>query len=688
MQIEIDTQNPQFRNALNLVQFTSNSLFLTGKAGTGKSTFLKYICQHTKKKYVVLAPTGIAAINAGGVTLHSFFKLPFHPLVPDDPRYAGRKLREFLKYNKEHCKLIREVELIIIDEISMVRADIIDFIDRILRTYSGNQRQPFGGKQLLLVGDIFQLEPVVKRDERDILQRFYETPYFFSARVFQEMKLVSIEFTQVYRQTDKVFVSVLDHIRTNTASKADLQLINCQVRNENDNANSLSDESHHALRITLHETTALTITLAARRDTVDFINQSRLSALEGDVQTFRGEIQGEFPESSLPTLLELQLKVGAQVVFIKNDRDKRWVNGTLGMIVGIDENGTLIHVMTEDGQYHDVEQELWENVRYTYNEKERKIEEEELGVFKQFPLRLAWAITIHKSQGLTFDHVNVDFTGGVFSGGQAYVALSRCRSLDGLTLKQPLAFSDIFVNPHVVTFSQQFNDQHAVEVALRRAEADIQYHDAVKAFDDCRFEEALDQLIRAMHSRYDIEKPWAKRLIRKKLSIITTQRDIITSLSERLAAQEDELKNKQRQLDKLAEEYIHLAEQSIEMDDARSAIANYNKALALNPQFVDALIGKSRVQLSQRRLTKALQTINEAHRLAPHNFKALYTRGKILFNMRELDAAAADLDRCTSLKPKNISAHQLFGDILSAQGDEEAAALQYAIAERLKKEKK
>ena len=229
MQIEIDTQNPQFRNALNLVQFTSNSLFLTGKAGTGKSTFLKYICEHTKKKYVVLAPTGIAAINAGGATLHSFFKLPFHPLVPDDPRYAGRKLREFLKYNKEHCKLVREVELIIIDEISMVRADIIDFIDRILRTYSGNQRQAFGGKQMLFVGDIFQLEPVLKDDERQLLQPFYPSPYFFNAKVWQQMPIVSIELRKVYRQSDPAFIAILDRIRTNMATSADLQALNARV---------------------------------------------------------------------------------------------------------------------------------------------------------------------------------------------------------------------------------------------------------------------------------------------------------------------------------------------------------------------------------------------------------------------------------------------------------------------------
>ena len=206
--MQIDTDNEQFRNALNLVQFTNSSVFLTGKAGTGKSTFLKYVCKNTKKKFVVLAPTGIAAINAGGSTLHSFFKLPFHPFVPDDPRYLGGRLRSTLKYNKAHCKLVKEVELVIVDEISMVRADVIDLVDRILRHYSGNMREPFGGKQMLFVGDVFQLEPVVTRDEREILNRFYEAPYFFSARVFREMPLVSIEFTKVYRQNDSTFVKV------------------------------------------------------------------------------------------------------------------------------------------------------------------------------------------------------------------------------------------------------------------------------------------------------------------------------------------------------------------------------------------------------------------------------------------------------------------------------------------------
>jgi len=320
--LTVDTQNQEFQDALNLIQYTRQSVFLTGKAGTGKSTFLKYICQNTKKKHIVLAPTGIAAINAGGSTMHSFFKLPFYPLLPDDPNLSLQKgrIHEFFKYAKPHRKLIEQVELVIIDEISMVRADTIDAIDRILRVYSHNLREPFGGKQILLVGDVFQLEPVVKNDEREIINRFYPTPYFFSARVFAEIDLVSIELKKVYRQTDKVFVSVLDHIRTNTAGAADLQLLNTRY------GTSLKQSEED-----------MYITLATRRDSVDFINDKKLAELPGDPITFPGEITGEFPESSLPTPKDLVLKPGAQIIFIKNDYEKRWVNGTIGVVSGIDE---------------------------------------------------------------------------------------------------------------------------------------------------------------------------------------------------------------------------------------------------------------------------------------------------------------------------------------------------------------
>ena len=316
---QLDLDNKEWQDALQIINYTRRSLFLTGKAGTGKSTFLRYISKNTKKKHVILAPTGIAAINAGGSTLHSFFKLPFHPLLPNDKQYDWRHLKETLKYTGAQRKLIREVELIIIDEISMVRADIIDFIDKVLRAYTRNP-EPFGGKQLLLVGDIYQLEPVLKDEDRQLLQPFYPSAYFFNAKVWNVMPIVSIELRKVYRQTDDKFIAILDRIRNNTAGPADLASLNSRVSSNSSSASSASNASQ------------LEITLAARRDTVDFINEQQLAALDGDPSMFKGLIQGNFPETSLPTPMELFLKPGAQVIFIKNDKEKRWVNGTLGTI--------------------------------------------------------------------------------------------------------------------------------------------------------------------------------------------------------------------------------------------------------------------------------------------------------------------------------------------------------------------
>lgn len=561
-----DTTNKEFQDALNLVQYTRQSLFLTGKAGTGKSTFLRYICDNTKKKHVVLAPTGIAAINAGGSTLHSFFKLPFHPLPPDDPNLSLQKgrIHDFFKYTKSHRKLLEELELVIIDEISMVRADIIDAVDRILRVYSRNLREPFGGKQLLLVGDVFQLEPVVKGDEREILNRFYATPYFFSARVFGQIDLVSIELQKVYRQSDPKFIGVLDRIRNNTLAAADLQLLNTRYaapveRSEQD----------------------MYITLATRRDTVDHINDRKLAELPGQPITFMGEIDGDFPESSLPTSLELLLKPGAQVIFIKNDFDKRWVNGTIGTVTGVDPLEGTLYVLTDDGKECDVKQEVWRNIRYTYNEEKKEIEEETLGTFKQFPVRLAWAITIHKSQGLTFSRVVIDFTGGVFAGGQAYVALSRCTSLEGIQLRKPINRSDVFVRPEIVSFSERFNNRQAIDRALKQAQADVQYHAAAKAFDKGDFDTFLSEFFKAIHSRYDIEKPVVQRLIRRKLNTINLLREENRRLKE--AAKE-----KEKALVRYAREYITMGDECLKHDMKEAAMKNYNKAVTLCPKFKEA----------------------------------------------------------------------------------------------------
>ena len=562
---QIDLENEEMQKALQIIQFTRRSLFLTGKAGTGKSTFMRHIAATIKKKHIILAPTGIAAINAGGSTLHSFFKLPFHPLLPTDKRYSARNIRDTLKYNGEKTKLLREVELIIIDEISMVRADIIDFIDKVLRIYNRNMREPFGGKQLLLVGDIYQLEPVIKEDERQLLRPFYPSCFFFDAHVFREMQLIAVELKKVYRQRDAQFISLLDHIRTSLVSDTDLRLLNARV-----NAEIGTEEGR------------LSITLSGRRDTVDYINEKQLNTLPDQPTIFYGHIEGEFPESSLPTPIELEVKTGAQVLFIKNDKERRWVNGTLGTIIGFgDEEDGIIYVRTEDGRDFDVEREIWSNVRYTFNEKEQKIEEEEIGSYQQFPLRLAWAITVHKSQGLTFNNVKIDFTGGVFAGGQTYVALSRCTSLQGISLQEPIRRENIFVRTEVTNFARNYNNLNIINSALQESKADKQYADAMAAFDKGDMQATIDNFFLAIHSRYDIEKPAAKRLIRKKLNSVNMLKQQLAE-AHALEAQRSE------QLKRLATEYTLLGKESEKEGMPQAAIRNYEKALELWPELPEA----------------------------------------------------------------------------------------------------
>lgn len=657
--MNLDPENKEFENALRLIKYTNNSVFLTGKAGTGKSTFLRYVCGQTRKKYVVLAPTGIAAINAGGVTLHSFFKIPFHPILPDDPKFSARNLPKTLRYNKHRQRLIKEVELIIIDEISMVRADIIDFIDKILRFYSHNMREPFGGKQLLLVGDVFQLEPVVKADEREILRHFYEGPYFFNARVFKQINLVSIELRKVYRQTDKDFIGVLDKIRQASAQSKDLSLLNSRY------GTKPADGGEKEMKVTI----------ATTRDSVNHINERRLAALEGKSVTLMGQVTGEFPDNSLPTDIELELKPEAQIIFIKNDAEKRWVNGTIGKVVDISAD-TLV-IQTEDGMEYNVKHDMWSNVRYTYNETENKIEEEVLGTFKQFPVKLAWAITVHKSQGLTFKRAELDFTGGVFAGGQAYVALSRCVSLDGITLKKPISPRDIFVKNEVVDFSREFNNKAAVDAALKEAKADIQYAECVKAFDEGDMQKCLDQFFLAIHSRYDIEKPLSKRFIRRKLNLFNKMKENYKKLSERM-------ENMKFYISHLSSEYSNMGQTcEEEFNDHESAIANYKKALKLNPNSLRALDSIAEILIKMDREREALSYLNEAVKILPQDYSARIMRGKIRMKLEDFEGAEADFDSAIVFCREDAEVHKLFGDALFQNGKEDLAQKHWDEARKI-----
>ena len=448
-----------FELAESYISQTGISVFLTGRAGTGKTTFLKYIVENTPKRCVVLAPTGVAAINAGGVTIHSFFQLPLCPYLPDVKELvteyqlpdAKRQLR------KEKIKIIRTLDLLIIDEISMVRADLLDSVDAVMRRYRHND-QPFGGVQLLMIGDAHQLPPVVTDQEEPWLKKVYPSPFFFHSKVMQQLKYVTIELQTVYRQSDTSFLDILNSIRNGVMDNATYRLLNSRLdpRFNPDDTKAVSGQRW--IRLTTHNRQA------------DNINQQRMEALDSRLHTFYAEIEGNFPENNLPAEKVLQLKEGAQVMFLRNDaREGRYYNGKIATVTQIDYEDGII-VTDENGDEINVPLEKWENIQYEIDKETKEIVPKVDGTFTQYPLRAAWAVTIHKSQGLTFDNVIID-AASAFSFGQVYVALSRCRTLDGIVLSSPISQSCLFNNSDVSGFHEQFMPVTEMERQLEESRA-------------------------------------------------------------------------------------------------------------------------------------------------------------------------------------------------------------------------
>lgn len=585
---------------LQFINQTNRSVFLTGKAGTGKTTLLKEIIRTTHKNTVVVAPTGIAALNAGGVTIHSMFQLPFGGFLPDNssPQFTESSKFESRSTLRRHFKMsglkkavIRNMELLIIDEVSMLRADLLDAMDFMMQSVRKNNR-PFGGIQVLFIGDLLQLPPVVRDEEWRTLRNYYKGKFFFHAHVIERNPPLYIELTTIFRQTDDTFISFLNNLRNNKITKEDIQILNQFVKPDFD----LKSNKGYII-LTTHNAKA------------DSINTQSLSDLEGIARTYKAEITGDFPEKIYPLEQELELKIGAQIMFIKNDlsQEKKFFNGKMGIVKSLSEREILVH-FPEENKTIEVEKYEWENIRYTVNENTKEIEEEVLGTFVHYPIKLAWAITVHKSQGLTFDKAALDVS-QVFLPGQAYVALSRLRSLNGLILLSQLQMNGISNDQDVMDYSLNKASEEILQTTLQQDTKSFIYHYLSNSFDWADLAQEWrnhqfsynDSLIVSAKSKHAI---WAKKQTEEIEKLIDPSRKFMSQLNKLFAENTDfQFINERVQaafiyflwpMDKLVYEILWKLE---EVQRLKKAKAYYEELLVLEELQIKAVLRLMKAKL-------------------------------------------------------------------------------------------